>query len=475
VKFLRILVAVGVLALAGGASGQTLTILYQFGGVATDGLLPYAGLAQGSDGNFYGTTVGGGTNGGGGTVFRITSQGALTTLWQFAGGNTPTNGIEPRAGLVQGSDGNFYGTTFSGGTNGVGTVFKITPQGTLTTLWDFGGNPANGTYPSAGLVQGSDGSFYGTTVAGGTNGWGTVFKITSQGTLTTPCQFGANPTDPTGPRVGLVQGSDGNFYGTTFQGGTNGAGTVFKITPQGTLTTLWGFGGDPTDGQYADAGLVQGSDGNFYGTTELGGTHDAGTVFKITLQGTLTTLYQFGGFPTDGQSPQAGLVQGSDGNFYGTTYLGGTNGGGFGDGTAFMITPQGTLTTLWQFGPSGTSDGVGSDGALVQGSDGNFYGTTFAGGTNGGGTVFKLSVPLSPPANQIAGFQFLDVFDDTYIAFLIPSVAGETYQLQYTDSMHPANWINSGDPITGIGGPLTTFDLVEPETPQRFYRFAVTP
>jgi uncharacterized repeat protein (TIGR03803 family) len=483
VKFLRILVAVGVLALAGGASGQTLTILYQFSG--PDGSTPFAGLVQGIDGNFYGTTVDGGTNGQG-TVFKITSQGTLTTLWQFTGGNTPTNGIQPRARLVQGVDGNFYGTTYAGGTNsgglgvGCGTVFRMTPAGTLTTLWQFGGGPTNGSNPQAELVLGSDGNFYGTTTDGGTNadGEGTVFTITSEGTLTTIWQFGSTIAGGLHPVSSLVQGGDGNFYGTTTGGGTvsagaAGGGTVFQITPEGTLTTIGDFGTVTVNsgGYIPWTGLVRGADGNFYGTASTGGTNsEAGIVFKIISQGTLSTLWQFGYNPNDGISPYGGLIQGSDGNFYGTTIYGGTNN----QGTVFQITPQGTLTTLWQFG-SGPSDGRLPRAGLVQGTDGNFYGTTEAGGTNNDGTVYKLSVPLNPPANQIAGLQFFDVFESTYAAFLIPSVAGETYQLQYTDSLNPTNWIDSGDPITSIGGPLTTFDLVEPLTPQRFYRFAIRP
>jgi uncharacterized repeat protein (TIGR03803 family) len=354
--------AVVLLLMVGGvgrASGQMLTNLYQFSG-GTDGLGPQAGLVQGCDGYFYGTTYFGGlltmnSPLGYGTVFKITPQGKLTPLWQFNG----FNGLNPEAGLVQGSDGNFYGTTYVGGANyydpgvnnGYGTVFKITPQGTLTTLYNFCDQPgcADGLGPQAGLVQGSDGNFYGTTAYGGTQtncaaGCGTVFRITSQGTLTTLYNFCDQPgcADGLGPQASLVQGSDGNFYGTAYWGGTNGYGTVFKITSQGMLTTLCQFNG--ANGWNPRAGLVQGSDGNFYGTTEGGGTNSIGTVFKITSQGTLTTLWQFNG--SDGTSPFGSLVQGSDGSFYGTTWFGGTNG----LGTVFKITPQGALTTLYQFG-----------------------------------------------------------------------------------------------------------------------------
>jgi uncharacterized repeat protein (TIGR03803 family) len=400
----------------------------------------------------------------------------LTTLYSFSGG---TNGAYLQAGLAQGSDGNFYGTTQEGGTNYHGTVFAITPQGTLTTLWQFGSGPTDGSYPYAGLVRGNDGNLYGTTHEGGTNGFGTVFKITSQGTLSTLWQFGRNSADGTGPEAGLVQGSDGNFYGTTYRGGltnshyTSGCGTLFKITSQGTLTTLWQFNG--TNGMEPSGALVQGTDGNFYGTTYTGATNNCGTVFKITSQGTLTTLWQFGVDQTKGADP-LGIVQGSDGSFYGTSFLGGTN---F-HGTVFRITSQGTLTTLWQFGTSDGNSPYAADG-LVQGSDGSFYGTTYYGGlTNlnsglGYGVVFKLSVPLNPPANQISSI----VADSsgTNLVFSIPSVAYETYQLQFSPSMNPTNWVNvSGVSVTNsIGALLTLTNFGGALAPQGFYRFAITP
>ena len=356
------------LFLALPADAQQYTVLHAF--AESDGQDPLAGLVQGSDGNFYGTTDAGGT-GGNGTVFKITPAGALTTLHSFSG----SDGRNPPATLVQGTDGNFYGTTNQGGAMGAGTVFKITPAGALTTLYPFAGS--DGSHPYAGLVQGTDGNFYGTTNQGGTGDYGTVFKITPAGTLTTLYSFPGS--DGGYPQDTLVQGSDGNFYGTAKQGGTGNYGTVFKITPSGTLTTLHSFAG--SDGQNPLAGLVQGSDGNFYGTTNQGGTGDYGTVFKITPAGTLTTLYSFSG--SDGEWPSAALVQGTDGNFYGTTGQGGASG----DGTVFKITLGGTLTTLYSFAGN---DGKDPYAALVQGSDGNFYGTTAYGGPLGGGVVFRL-------------------------------------------------------------------------------------
>jgi uncharacterized repeat protein (TIGR03803 family) len=428
-KILRIPFVSVLLVLAGrvlNAGAQTETNLYSFGSFANDGTYPQAGLVQGSDGNFYGTAAGGGTSNAG-TVFRITPSGNETNLHSFAGS---PDGLEPAAVLVQGSDGNFYGTTEYGGVRNNGTVFRISTNGTYSTLYLFTGSP-DGANPYAGLVQGSDGNFYGTTYEGGSNDVGTVFRITPSGNETNLWSFG-NGNDGTYPDAGLVQGSDGNFYGTTQQGGASGAGTVFRIGLSGNETNLWSFG-NGNDGAYPQAGLVQGSDGNFYGTTDYGGGANLndgsgfGTLFRISPSGSYTQLYSFAGYPTDGQTPFGGLVQGSDGNFYGTTY---------------------------------------------QGSTTNFN----ALGDEGYGTVFKLTVPLSPPPwpiNQITGVHLAA----TNIIFNIPSIAGETYQLQFSSSMNPTNWVNvSGVSITNcIGSILTLTNFAGANQPQGFYRFAITP
>jgi uncharacterized repeat protein (TIGR03803 family) len=357
---------------------------------------PSAGLVQGSDGNFYGTTEYGGASGDG-TVFQVTINGTLATLVSFNG----TNGSHPVAALVQGSDGNFYGTTEFGGTNGnSGTVFQMTPGGVLTTLVSFNGT--NGSHPAPGLVQGSDGNLYGTTILGGTNNHGTIFQVTPGGALTTLVSFsGANGSSPF---CVLVQGTNGNFYGTTAGGcgawfsGVNAGynfGTVFRVTPAGVLSSLVSFNG--ANGYNPSAGLVQGSDGNFYGTTAYGGNTSVnggsgsgcgfGTVFKMTSTGALTRLVVFNG--ANGSYIVGGLVQGSDGNFYGTTAGGGTGGSATGGGgTVFRMTPSGALTTLVSFNGA---DGNSPQAPLVQGSDGNFYGTSEYGGANGRGTVFRVT------------------------------------------------------------------------------------
>ena len=357
-----------------------LNVRYDFTSANNGGINPDV-LVQGNDGNFYGTTVHGG-NANLGTIFKITSTGVLTTLVSFNG----VNGSGPST-LIQGSDGNFFGTTRFGGSFNDGTIFMITPTGVLTTLVSFTG--ANGAQPVAALVQGSDGNFYGTTDWGGSANLGTAFKVTPDGILTTFGSF--NGTNGGNPVASLVQGRDGNFYGTTLGAGS---GTIFKMTPAGALTTLVSFSGGM--GAYPYAGLVQGSDGNFYGTTLAGGSGGAGTVFKVTPAGVLTTLVSFNG--ANGASPEADLMRGGDGNFYGTT----SSGGSSNDGTAFKMTPAGVLTTLVSF------DGANGENPLkrlVQGSDGNFYGAALNGGINNSGVIFQLILPqaAAPTFNPIAG------------------------------------------------------------------------
>jgi uncharacterized repeat protein (TIGR03803 family) len=264
-------------------------------------------------------------------------------------------------------------------------------SGTFTTVGSTGG-----LEPSAGLIQGTEGNFYGTTAHGGANtcflragyhvSCGTVFKITPTGTATTLASFSQAGFYSLSP---LTQAIDGNFYGTTSEGGGTtdpGAGTVFKINPSGTLTVLHTFVG--ADGQAPLGALVQGSDGNFYGTTSFGGGNSgyAGTVFKLTPSGTFTTLHSFGS--GDGAEPRAALIQATDGNFYGTT-----SGAGFGlDGTIFKITPSGTFSTLFTF--NGTN-GENPFSTLIEGANGDLYGTTSLGGADGDGTVFSLSAGLN--------------------------------------------------------------------------------
>lgn len=458
------------------ADAQAVTTLWSFTG-SNDGFNVYAALIQGHDGYLYGTTEGTqpqgeiaqiappSSSGQSGTVFRITTTGDLTNLWSFSGG---ANGNHPYGKLVQGSDGSFYGTTSYGGygysgygQTGYGIVFRITPGGNFTNLYAFT-NGSDGSYPNGGLVEGADGNLYGTTYAGGTSDYGVVFRISPGGSLTNLWSFSG--PDGRGTSAGLTRGNDGNFYGVSEFGGTSVIGSVFRITPNGNLTNLYTFTDSENYGSYPTGSLVLGRDGNFYGVTGGGGTSGYGTVFRITPDGCLTNLWSFNG--DDGRYPYAGLVQGSDGNFYGTT----ANGGDSFYGTLFRINVCGELTNLWTF--SG-DDGADPNAELMQANDGSFYGTTSGGGAYNQGTVFKLSVPLSPPANQISAAQITG----SDVTILIPSVAGETYQLQFSTSMSPTNWVNvPGASITNcIGALLTLTNFGGASQPQGFYRFAITP
>jgi uncharacterized repeat protein (TIGR03803 family) len=356
---------------------QTFTTLVSFNG--TDGKQPsYVALVQGADGEMYGTTEFGG-NTDFGIVFKLDAGAVLTTLYTFQGAN---DGAHPFVGLVLGTNGKFYGTTGFGGSYGTsGTIFSTGPGEGLTTLHGFA--ISDGANPLAPLVQATDGTLYGTTCSGGANRHGTVFQYTPGAILTTLHSF--DGTDGGCPQGGLVQASNGYFYGTASDGGANGYGTAFSIGPSGALTTLHSF--SILDGVWPQAGLVEATDGNLYGTTEEGGAYGYGTVFEITPAGILTVLHSFVG--ADGSYPRAPLVRATDGNFYGTTSLGGANG----VGTVFEINPAGTLTTIHSFD---RTDGANPFGGLCQATDGNFYGTTLGGGARNDGTVFRLSLALGP-------------------------------------------------------------------------------
>ena len=418
----------------------TLTTLHIFND--TDGDAPDGALVQGNDGNFYGITSYGGTDtndciGGCGTTFEISPDGAFTSHHSF----TNYDGSDPRAGLMQASDGNFYGTTSGGGffgPGGLGTVFRMTPVGAVTMIhsFDIGGG---GISPEGTLIEATDGNLYGTTSSGPVpdGGVGAVFKITTNGNFT--ILHGSDQS-----AAGVIQASDGNFYGTTQFGGTStncpyGCGTVFRITPDGVVTTLHSF--DGSDGSEPVAALIQGSDGNLYGTTSggpfaaLNCANGCGTVFQITTNGVFTSIHAFAG--TDGRQPLAGLVEGPDGNFYGTA----SYGGALGIGTIFQITTNGTLTRLVSFN---ALNGGTPAAALVLGSDGNFYGTTQSGGsTNGFGTVFKLTVQTNGGANVLV----------TLSPSLATNTVGATYTVTATVSSNAVALANTLVSFAVIAGP----------------------
>jgi uncharacterized repeat protein (TIGR03803 family) len=329
----------------------TETLVHPFVGSGKPGLhdgdWPWAGLVIDKRGNLYGTTSAGGSSNAG-TVFKVGPTGKETVLYSFKG---YADGNEPEDNLILDNEGNLYGTTFYGGAGtdcgtegGCGTVFEVTQTGTETVLYSFGGG-TDGNFPTSGLIRDAEGNLYGTTAYGGLVngsycpvGCGTVFKLSSTGTKTTLYSFTGN-ADGGDPQGSLLLDAQGNLYGTTVGGGTfgpgcgSGCGTVFKVTAAGTETVIHSFTGG-TDGSSPFSGLVRDTKGNLYGTTREGGSVGAGTVYKLTLAGKETILYDFSG-SLNGFSPWSGLVMDAAGNLYGTTAYGGA----YGYGTVFEVTP----------------------------------------------------------------------------------------------------------------------------------------
>jgi uncharacterized repeat protein (TIGR03803 family) len=369
----------------------TESILYSFAGPPTDGSIP-TNLIQGFDGNFYGITGEGGSvaanNYGYGVAFKITPAGAETVLHYFTGG--VTDGAYPVGNIILTTDGTLYGATGEGGANAGGIFFKITSDGRETVLHSFAPTTTGASIP-INLIQASIGNYYGLAAGGGvyspTSG-GTVFSITASGAETLLHSFvPGSTTDGSGPRGGLVQGLDGNFYGMTAAGGAHGVGAIFKIDPNGTESILYSFGDQQFDGFLFDGApsLTQASDGNFYGMTDSGGVNGRGTVFRVTPGGIETMLYSFAGGSEDGAAPYVNLIQASDGNLYGVTSAGGASN----NGVVFRITLDGTETVLYSFA-GGPNDGA-TPTYLLQARDGSLYGTTLAGGASNHGTIFKLN------------------------------------------------------------------------------------
>jgi uncharacterized repeat protein (TIGR03803 family) len=376
------LLAVMVLAKP-NAAAQVFSDLYNLGSSAGDPTSPgYPSLlAQGRDGNLYGTTQNGGVSDLG-AAFKITPDGVMTALYSF----DDLHGKFPTGGLVLGTDGNLYGTASKGGTLGFGTIFKLTPSGTLTVLYNFtGGN--DGANPQAAPVLAADGNFYGTTFYGGTFDGGVAYKITGSGNYTTLHSFsyvidGDNLTAP------LVQGNDGNFYGTASAGGNGGGGgDVFRLSPSGAVKVLYTF--DGTHGVTPFAGLVQASDNNFYGVAVAGGTFSNGVLYKVTPNGSFTVLHNMDGSQGDGSAPIGGLLQGTDGNLYGSCSIGGNTP----DGTLFKATTKGAFSVPYVLDHVSGSLPYST---LTQHTNGPFYGETHRGGSFDLGTVYNLDMGLAP-------------------------------------------------------------------------------
>ncbi len=414
---------------ASPSESQTYQELYSFSG-GSDGGVPMGRLTQATDGNFYGTTFYGGNissnfTAGAGTVFKITADGVLTTLAAFDG---ITNGQHPYGTLVQATDGDFYGTTLDE------RLFKVTPVGLLTWTGLGAGNVGD-------LVQGTNSWLYGAnsglTPYGDDGHGGDLFGVSldeHSGQLLYSFNYNCCPSNGYYPSGGLTWGNDGNLYGLTGMGAAWGSGaafgTLYRITLEGQLTTMASFDRGPA--RYPYDPLLQATDGNFYGVAGGGGS-DAGTIFKMTPDGTLTTLASFN--VANGQGPNGPLVEGNDGNFYGTTTSYGTN--LCGCGTVFKMTPNGVITALVSFsGLSGPFPGANPYSALIQGSDGNLYGTTGNQGTHGSGNVFRIIMPGPQLTSTQVGRQLVLSWRTNYVGFSLKSAA-DLATANWTDCINP--------------------------------------
>ena len=423
---------------------------------AADGAGPQGSLMLSRDGNFYGMTYWGGRYGGG-TVFRMNPTGAFTVLKDF--GQYYSDGSGPMGDLVEGRDGTFYGTTSRGGSRDFGTVFKISPTGTFTPLEGFGTHFSTGMHPRGNLVQGLDGDFYGIAPTGGRDyygGHGTIFKISPAGTSAVVNNF--DYPDGAFPSNGLMKASDGNFYGMTREGGVNNQGTFFKVSPEGTHTVVKdlsvllniGYPREASSWGSPWSMLVEGRDGDFYGVMQQGGRSWGGTIFKVSPTGTFTLLKEFD--RPDGMSPQGSLVEGRDGNFYGVTEWGGEHG----FGTVFKISPEGAFAVLKSFN---WSDGMSPQGGLVEGSDGDFYGTTSRGSSNNyGGTIFKISP--TGTYTVLKSFSYGEANNPT--GRLVEASDGNFYGMTNGGNQNPAIFRISPEGVYAVLKEFTGLDGADP-------------
>jgi uncharacterized repeat protein (TIGR03803 family) len=362
-------------SLAGRSHAQTAHVLYSFTGGA-DGGSPEASLIRDAAGNFYSTTYSGGADGYG-TVFVLSPGGLEKVLYSFTGG---TDGANPSSGLILDAQGYLFGTTDLGGAYGKGTVFRINPSGGETVLFSFTGG-ADGAYPAAGLTLDANGYYmYGITNLGGAGNWGTVFMVGPTGGLTTLYAF-TGGTDGAYPAASLIQDAAGNLYGTTYSGGANSNGTVFMLSPSHVETVLYSFAGG-NDGAAPQAALIQDAQGNFYGTTPYGNPNDWGTVYRLNPQHAEKVIFSFVA-QAQGQRPVAHLVGDGRGELFGTTPYGGA----YGVGIVFAVNLKGVEKVLHIFRKK---DGAYPDARLFRDAAGNLYGTTSSGGAHGHGVVFEV-------------------------------------------------------------------------------------
>ena len=456
-------------------------VIYNFSATGSDGQNPASGLTLGRDGFLYGVTHSGGPAGQG-AVFKLGQNGAAYQIL-YGFGLDPIDGYLPEAGLFQGTDGMFYGATSQGGYgggSGFGAIFKVSPDGSqYAEVLSFGFWAPDGSTPTAPPLQGRDGNLYGTTADGGYyssgyGGFGIIYAVGTNGLgYTILHEFSTNNLEGRTPFGGLVQGSDGALYGTSyggqnFEGNGPNYGTVFKLLTNGSnFQVLHTFTNNGVDGSGPHAGLTLASDGFLYGTTRYGGAHNHGTIFKLSTDGLLyQVLYNFGSITNDGWEPVAGLTQGTDGYLYGATPFGGAFGPIGGTyGTAFKIGTNGSgYTVLYSFGGT-AGDGRQPAGGLTQGSDGAFYGTTSAGGTMNAGVVFRLG----PTLLEFTGFNLLS---DNTVALTISGAPNTTCRIDASTDL--VTWVT----LTNTPNPNGTVQFIDTAAPafsRRFYRASQSP
>jgi uncharacterized repeat protein (TIGR03803 family) len=442
------------LACVAAVRGQSisLSVLHQFGSVNNDGSSPYSEVIRGADGILYGTTWGGGSNAAG-TVFRMNANGGgFALLHQF---KNIDDGSTPFAGVLQASDGFLYGTTYYGGTNANGTIFKVSTNGLSYSIIHQFTNSPDGANPYGALIQGGDGALYGTTRSGGSGTQGTVFKINTNGTQYTVLHSFTSFPDGTFPYGQLVQASNGMLYGTTYSGGANLLGTVFQINTNGSnYSVLRSFGG-ATGGFSLQCGLLLGKDGWLYGTTIVGGDAGYGTIFKMNTNGSgFAVLRNFTNSP-DGANSYARLAQGNDGFLYGVTSSGGyTN-----TGTIFRVNTNGAnYSVLYRF--TGEADGEQPMAGLFTTGNGVFYGTTLMGGAAFAslGTVYRLA--LMPVLS-------LTLSNQTAPLLTLNGAAGQACQVQASSNLF--DWSVLAN-LSLTNGSAQLLDATWTNSPARFYR-----
>src|SRR6204780_818328 len=380
----KLLAGIFLMAMAIAAPAQTVNTIYKFSS-GTNPNLPVGVMAQGQDGDFYGITQSGGGRANLGAIYKISSKGAITSLYPLAQSDGTTC-----SGLPLGTDGNFYGTCKNGGTNDYGTLFKVTSAGVLTVLHNFAaqGSTSDGCIPYAPPIQASNGDFYGTTSFCGANNYGTVYKLTLAGAYSLLYSFQGPPDDTVLP-LGLIEGTDGDLWGLG-NGWIISNGGVFKITLAGKESLVYTFTGEP-DGAGPYTNLIQGSNGDFYGTTEEGGSAQEGTIFEVTAAGKETVLYSFPN-QTDGAYPTLPLTQGPNGLLFGAATD--CAGGGCSQAGLFDITTKGAYKNLYLY-PLVCSNCGQPEAPLLLSTDGTFYSTTEQGGT-GVGSFYSLNNGYSP-------------------------------------------------------------------------------